>query len=345
MDDRISAMTDRYSRQTLFSGVGQAGQRRIRASRVTVIGCGALGSVNAEMLTRAGVGRLRLVDRDYVEESNLQRQSLFTEEDAREQIPKAVAAERVLRTINSEVKVEGIVEDVTSDNIEALCRESHVIVDGTDNFETRYLVNDYSVKERVPWIYGACLGSYGVGFAFQPGRTPCLQCLFEGPPPGGSVETCDTVGILAPAVHAVAAYQTAQTMKLLIGESPPAQIFQLDIWKNRIRISSADKAREDQCPCCGAGQFRFLKGREKARMIRLCGRNAVQVSPRHRARLDFQQLSRRLEKSGKVAFNEYMMRVHIGPYEICLFPNGRSIIKGTEDFSKARAIYAKFVGN
>lgn len=338
-------MTDRYSRQTLFSGIGQAGQQKIETASVAVIGCGALGSVNAEMLARAGVGTLRLVDRDFVEESNLQRQSLFTERDARRGIPKAVAAERALRAVNSQIKVEGIIEDVTCDNISVLCQNSHLIVDGTDNFETRYLLNDYSFKKGIPWVYGACLGSYGIGFAFQPGKTACLQCLFEDPPEAGSIETCDTVGILAPVVHAVAAYQTAQAMKLLIGESPAPQIFQVDIWKNETRICSADRAREDQCPCCGAGRFRFLNGREEGRTIRLCGRNAVQVSPRRRASLDFQQLSERLEKSGKVAFNEYMMRVQIGEYEIALFLDGRSIIRGTEDFSVARAIYAKYIGN
>lgn len=338
-------MTNRYSRQALFSEIGDQGQRRIQASRVVVIGCGALGTVSAEMLVRAGVGVLRIIDRDFVEESNLQRQSLFTEEDARQEIPKAAAAEKALRAINSQVTVEGIVEDVTFENIARLCRDRQVIIDGTDNFETRYLMNDYSIREQVPWVYGACLGSYGVAFAFQPGKTACLQCFFEDPPDAGRIETCDTVGILAPVVHTVAAYQVAQVLKLLIGQVAAPQLFQVDVWKNWAHTSSAERARDRQCRCCGGRHFRFLNGRETGRLIRLCGRNAVQISPRRKSKLDFAELAKPLERSGKVAFNEYMMRIGVGKYEIALFPDGRAIIRGTEDFSEAKTVYARYVGN
>lgn len=338
-------MVTRYSRQVLFPAIGEEGQQRISKTQVAIIGCGALGTVSAEILTRAGIGRLKILDRDFIEESNLQRQGLFTEEDARRGLPKAVAAQHALRALNSEVELEGIVEDVTDANIAALCRGTQVIVDGTDNFETRYLINDFSVRESVPWVYGACLGSYGIAFAFQPGKTPCLQCLFAEPPPAGSAETCDTAGILGPVVHAVAGYQSAQVLKLAVGQPPAAELFQVDVWNSRARLLPVEGAQDEACRCCGRREFRFLEGRERARLVRLCGRNAVQVSPRRRARLDFEQISKRLEKTGQVAFNEYMMRIQINGYEIALFPDGRSIIRGTEDFSEARALYAKYIGS
>lgn len=338
-------VSDRYSRQVLFSGIGKTGQERIRAARVVVIGCGALGTVNAEMLARAGVGSLTIIDRDFVEESNLQRQGLFAEQDARDGLPKAVAAERALKAINSEVLVRGLVEDVTHENIEALCRGADVIVDGTDNFETRYLINDFCVKHAVPWIYGACLGSYGIAFAFRPGLTPCLRCLFEQPPAAGEVETCDTAGILAPAVHAVAAFQTTQVLKLLVGESTAGEIFHIDVWKGTAGTLRVGGKRTEECPCCNERRFSFLEGKEKDRLTRLCGRDAVQVWPRRTGRVDFQELAKRLERTGKVRFNEYMMRIQINGYEIALFPDGRSIIKGTDDFAEARAVYAKYIGS
>ncbi|MFQ5929161.1 MAG: ThiF family adenylyltransferase [Acidobacteriota bacterium] len=338
-------MTNRYSRQVLFSEIGEVGQGKIRASKVVVIGCGALGTVSAEMLGRAGVGQLKLIDRDFVEESNLQRQSLFSEEDAKKGLPKAVAAEKALRAINSDVELEGVIQDVTWENIERLCRDAHIIVDGTDNFETRFLINDFCVKQGMPWVYGACVGSYGVAFAFQPKLTACLQCLFEKPPEIGTTETCDTAGILAPIVHIVAAYQVTQAIKILVGESAHAEILQVDVWSGNWRTIGARTARSEQCLCCAQRQFRFLEGEEKARLTRLCGRNAVQVSPQHSAQIDFQELRKRLEKSAQVDINEYMMRIQVDGYEIALFTDGRSIIRGTDDFSEARAVYAKYIGS
>ena len=338
-------MANRYSRQILYAGIGETGQQRIQSSRMVVIGCGALGTVGAEMLVRAGVGSLRLIDRDFVEESNLQRQTLFTEEDARQTIPKAVAAERALRAINSEIEVKGFVEDVTFGNMEELCRDSQVILDGTDNFETRYLMNDFSVKYGVPWIYGACLGSYGISLAFQPPVTACLQCLLEEPPGIGTLETCETAGILAPVVHAVSAYQTAQALKLLVGQCPAGEMLQLDVWENQWRLLPVSKAQNEPCACCDSRAFRFLEGNQRDRLTRLCGRDAVQVCPGRHIRLNFREISRRLKDSGKIDFNKYLMRIHIEGYEIALFRDGRSIIKGTDDFSQARAIYAKYIGN
>ncbi|MDA2935225.1 ThiF family adenylyltransferase [Acidobacteria bacterium AH-259-D05] len=338
-------MIDRYSRQILFSGIGEAGQEKIRAAQVVLIGCGALGSVSSEMLTRAGVGKLTLIDRDFVEESNLQRQSLFTEKDVQEGVPKAAAAERALRAINSDVEIKGLITDVTWENIERLCQGNEVIVDGTDNFETRFLINDLAVKEEMPWIYGACVGSYGVAFAFEPGISACLQCLFEQPPEVGTTETCDTSGILAPVVHAVAAFQVTQVLKILTGQSPSTQILQVDVWRGTWQTLAAEKARSRKCPCCRQHDFRFLEGKENAQITRLCGRDAVQVSPQRKAHPDFQNISRRLNKSAQVDFNQYMMRIRIEGYEIALFADGRSIIRGTEDVSEARAVYAKYIGS
>ena len=338
-------MTDRYSRQILFSAIGEAGQKKIRASQVVLIGCGALGTVSSEMLTRAGVGKLTLIVRDFVEESNLQRQSLFTEQDADRGLPKAAAAQKALRAINSEVEIRGVIEDVTWQNIDKLCQRCDLIVDGTDNFETRFLINDLAVKREIPWIYGACVGSYGVAFAFQPEISACLQCLFEHPTEVGTTETCDTAGILASVVHVIAAFQVAQGMKLLVGESPAQEILQIDVWTGIWQTIAATKARSSECRCCGQHQFRFLEGQENAQLTRLCGRNAVQICPPRPTRSDFQEISKRLDKSAQIDLNEFLMKIRVDGYEIALFSDGRSIIRGTNDFTEARAVYAKYIGN
>ena len=341
----MKPVTDRYSRQILFSGIGPEGQDKIRNARVVLVGCGALGTVSAELLVRAGVGRLQLIDRDFVEESNLQRQSLFTEADAEAAIPKAVAAEKALRSINSQVDINGIVQDLAIENIEDLCGESDIIVDGTDNFETRYLINDFSVKRGIPWVYGACVGSYGTAFLVRPGATCCLQCLFPEPPPLGSVETCDTAGVLGSVVHAVASFQVAQVMKILVGRVPGEVMLKVDVWEDHWQLISAVGSRNQDCSCCGKQEFRFLEAEERTHLMRLCGRDAVQVRPSRMVQLDFPQLCQRLAKSGKVRYNEHMMRIRINGYEIALFPDGRSIIKGTDNFSEARAVYARYIGS
>ena len=337
-------MNQRYSRQILFPPIGAEGQKRLGSSRVVIVGCGALGSVAAEQLVRAGIGYVRLIDRDFVEESNLQRQCLFTEEHARLALPKAVAAESILGAMNSQVTVDGVVEDLTHRNVEALCGESDLILDGTDNFETRYLLNDFSLRTGRTWIYGACVGSYGTAFAFRPRVTPCLQCLFPQPPAPGSAETCDTSGILAPVVHLVASYQVAQVLKILVGAEPACTMLKVDVWENRMKLVSLEGARDPECPCCGARELRFLEGRERRHSVRLCGRNAVQVQAGEDSRMDLSQVARRLRPSGSVSLNDYMMKLKVNGYELALFRDGRAIIRGTEDETEARAIYARYIG-
>ena len=337
-------MNQRYSRQILFPPIGADGQDRLGKSRVVIVGCGALGSVAAEQLVRAGIGYVRLVDRDFVEESNLQRQCLFTEDHARLSLPKAVAAESILGTMNSQVTVDAVVEDLTHRNVERLCGESDLILDGTDNFETRYLLNDYSLRTGRTWIYGACVGSYGTAFAFRPRVTPCLQCLFPRPPAPGSAETCDTSGILAPVVHVVASYQVTQVLKILVGAEPASTMLKFDVWENRVKVVSLQGARDPDCPCCGALELRFLEGRERRYSVRLCGRNSVQVQPGEDSRMDLAQVARRLRPSGSVTLNDYIMKLEVNGYELALFRDGRAIIRGTEDETEARAIYARYIG-
>lgn len=338
-------LTERYSRHILFAGIGDAGQRRIHDAGVAVVGCGALGTCSSEMLVRAGIGRLVLVDRDYVELSNLHRQSLFTEENARQGLPKAVAAERALSAINTEVRIRALVNDVTSENIAEICAGCSLIVDGTDNFETRYLVNDYSVQTGTPWVYGACVGSFGTACAFVPGRTGCFRCLCEEPPAGAGIETCDTAGVVAPIVHTVAAFQVAQALKLITGSSVATfKLLQVDVWDDTWRAVSLEGLRNPECDCCVKKKFVFLEGSQESRLTRLCGRNAVQISPGRPVQLDFTELSVRLARTAQVEFNDYMMRIKVAEFEIALFPDGRSIIKGTDDPGLARAVYSRYVG-
>ncbi len=342
---KMSVVTDdpRYSRQILFPGIGKAGQKRLGEARVAVIGCGALGTVAAEMLARAGIGRLDLIDRDFVEPSNLQRQSLFRESDARERVPKAAAARRALREINSSVEIHGHVADLTNENIPDLCGDADVLLDAVDNFDTRYLINDFAWQRSIPWVYGGCVGSYGVSFAFLPGKTPCLQCLFPEPPAPGSLQTCDTAGIVAPIVHVVSSHQVAQTLRLLAGGAPSGLLLRCDVWEDQWGLVSVAGPNPD-CPCCAGRRFRFLEGGSGDRIVKLCGRNAVQVFPKERAEIDFPSLSRRIGTAGRTDFNEYMMRIDVEGYEIHLFPDGRSIIKGTEDAAQAKSVYARYIG-
>jgi adenylyltransferase/sulfurtransferase len=338
-------VSERYSRQVLFAGIGAEGQRKIRDASVAVLGCGALGTCSSEMLVRGGIGTLVLVDRDYVELSNLHRQSLFTEEDARQGLPKAVAAERALSAINTEVTIRPLVDDVTSENIADMFAGCSLIVDGADNFETRYLINDYSVESGTPWVYGACVGSFGTSCAFVPGRTGCFRCLCEDPPTGTAIETCDTVGVVAPIVHTVAAFQVAQVLKLITGSSAAAfKLLQVDIWDDTWRTVSLEGLKNPECDCCVKKRFTFLEGSQESRLTRLCGRNAVQVSPGRAVQLDFSELSGRLARIAAVDFNDYMMRIKVAEFEIALFPDGRSIIKGTDDPGLARAVYSRYIG-
>ena len=333
----------RYSRQVLFAGIGPAGQQRLAESRVTIVGCGALGSAQANALVRAGVGFLRLVDRDFVEESNLQRQMLFDEADAREVLPKAVAAERTLREINSTVRVEGVVADLAPANAEELLTDCNLFLDGTDNFETRVLLNDVAVKNNRPWVYGAVVGSYGVTMAIVPGQTACLTCLLEAHPPEGLEDTCDTVGVINAAVNWVAALQVSQALQLLVGSwsVEQARLVRGDLWRNQFHASPAPRPRPD-CRTCAAREFVHLAGQARPH-ITLCGRNSVQIHERSR-RLDLELLSRRLAAHGDVRSNAYLLRLRVPPYELTLFADGRAIISGTTDPATARSLYARYVG-
>jgi molybdopterin/thiamine biosynthesis adenylyltransferase len=340
-----SRLEERYSRQILYHGIGAEGQRRLAAGRVAIVGCGATGSALASLLARAGVGMLRIIDRDYVELSNLQRQSLFTEQDAADSLPKAVAATRAIVAFNSNASVESHVADVTPQNIEALLEKLDVILDGTDNFETRYLLNDYAVERAVPWIYSAAVGSYGVTLNVVPQETACLACLFPEPP-RGMVETCDTSGILNSAVNLVASIAATEAMKILVVGSQAAllrkTLLSFDVWKNEHAEIAAAIPRPD-CRACGKREFIHLAGEGRPH-VTMCGRNSVQIHERHRP-IDFSEMQHRLAPHGAVRHNEFVLKFCQGPYEMTLFPDGRAIIKGTTDAAIARSLYARYVGS
>lgn len=334
---------DRYSRQILFRGIGAEGQDHLRQSSVVIVGCGATGSALASLLARAGIGHLKVVDRDYVEGSNLQRQVLFDESDAAESLPKAIAASRKIRTFNSEIKVDGIVADLTPDNIDEICESAQLILDGTDNFETRYLLNDYSVSKQIPWIYTAAVGSYCVCMNILPRETACLACIFPDSPKG-VVETCDTSGILNSAVNAAASISATEAIKYLVGAQDKIRrtLLSFDVWENDRAEISAAKPRQD-CRCCQQRDFVHLAGDSRPH-ISMCGRNSVQIHERHRP-IDFAEMSSRLSPHGTVRFNEFVLKFLRDPYEMTLFPDGRAIIKGTTDTGVARSLYARFVGS
>ena len=339
-------MNERYSRQILFNGIGPEGQRRLRQSRVLIVGCGALGSAQAESLARAGVARIRIADRDYVEASNLQRQTMFTERDASDRIPKAVAAANHIGEINEEIAVESEIVDVNHSNIERLIKDCDVVLDGTDNFATRYLINDACVKHDVNWIYGAAVGSYGVTMTVRPHQTPCLRCIFEEAPPAASAPTCDTAGVIMPIISVVAAVQVVETLKLLTGqnESLHGVLMQFDVWRNEWRKINPGAPSPD-CPTCGLANFATLDAAAGDFAAVLCGRNAVQISPAESTRIDFEQLAKRLRVTGEVNFNDYLLRFRTGDFEVTVFQDARSIIRGTSEIKTARSLYAKYIGN
>ncbi len=332
---------DRYSRQILFPGIGEAGQERLHAARVAIVGCGALGSFQAGALARAGVGRLRIIDRDYVEWSNLQRQWLFEEEDAREALPKAEAACRRVAAINSSVEVEPCVTDLNATNIHELLEGTDLILDGTDNFDTRYLMNDYSVESGTPWIYGAAVASYGLTMTVKPGETACLACLYPTPPTEAQ-PTCETAGVLGPATALIASLQAAAAMRLLCGAETDMRITTADVWTGEIRQIHGH-APDPSCRACGQRDFAYLEGRLRA-PVSLCGRNAVQIHDTRRA-VDLDALARRLERLGDVRANGFALRFETPPYLLTVFPDGRVIVKGTTDASLARSLYARYIGN
>jgi molybdopterin/thiamine biosynthesis adenylyltransferase len=334
---------EKYSRQILFQPIGAEGQERLQVSKVVIVGCGALGTAQANLLARAGVGKLRIVDRDFVEPSNIQRQTLFDESDAADNVPKAVAAERKLKLTNSEIAVEGIVADIDSRNAEELLAGFNLILDGTDNFETRYLLNDAALKLQTAWIYGAVVGSYGVTFTIMPGRTACLACIFPQPP-AGLYPTCETIGVIAPAVNWVIAVQMTEALKILLGRERQLQgaMLACDLWQNHFQ--QIRPQRNPGCRACGARDFVHLAGGGPTH-VTLCGRNSVQIHQRESRALDFTALKHRLEEFGVVRANDFLLRCLLGTYDLTVFRDGRAIIKGTQDPAVARSIYAKYIGS
>ena len=336
---------DRYSRQTRFAPIGEAGQRRLGSARVLVAGLGALGTVAADQIVRAGVGFVRLIDRDFVEISNLQRQSLFDEEDIRNNLPKAAAAEAKLRRVNSSVQIEAIVDDVNPSNIEDYLADIDLVLDALDNFETRFVVNDACGKHGKPWIYTAAVGSYGLVMPVLPGQTPCLRCLLGNLPAPGTSPTCETAGVIAPITHIMASMQVGEALKFLTGNLDPADIrlTAYDVWSNRFQRIDAGKDCMAACPVCSQGKFEYLDG-NPLRTVTLCGRNAVQLIPGIKGDINFEQLSKSISAFGSVQFNDFLLRCSAPPYELTLFKDGRAIVKGTEEAGAARSVYSKMVG-
>lgn len=342
-----SEQREKYSRQILFAGIGEAGQERLLGASAVLVGCGALGTVVANLLVRAGLGRLRIIDRDFVEASNLQRQTLFEEADAREAMPKATAAERRLRAINSDVPVEGVVADLTPENSEELLGGFELILDGTDNFETRLLLNDLAIARNIPWIYAAAVGSYGVTMTVRPGETACLACLTEGEEKSaalGADATCETAGVVNAAVGVIASIEAAEAMKLLAGkpEALNQRLISCDVWSGRFQ--SIRIARNSDCRACARREFIYLEGDAQPH-ITMCGRDSVQIHERGR-RLDLDELGRRiaLGPADGLHHNEFLLRFRVAPYELTVFTDGRAIVKGTKDPAVARSLYARYIG-
>lgn len=335
-------MIDRYSRQTLVRDIGTEGQIKLSRASVTIIGCGALGTVTATILVRAGVGKVRIVDRDFIEYHNLQRQVIFTEDDIREQLPKAVAAERHLKKVNSSIEIEGIVADVNFSNIENLVDGSDLIVDGLDNLETRFLINDVSLKHNIPWVYGGAISTYGMVMPIIAGKTPCLRCVWNQPSGQGLAFTCDVAGVIAPAPFVVASLQSVEAMKILTGAG---NIFQgltyIDVWKGT--FERLKTSRRPDCPSCH-GKYEFLETRSGTRTTSLCGQNAVQITSPDVEAISLSNLAKHLEAVGMVKYNEFMLSFSFDHTEMVVFPDGRAIVKNTNDESFARGLYTKYIG-
>jgi molybdopterin-synthase adenylyltransferase len=338
-------LQEKYSRQMLFAGIGEEGQKRLLASSAVIVGCGAIGAAAAGLLVRAGVGRVRIIDRDFVEPSNLQRQTLFDEDDAGAALPKAMVAERKLRAINSGVSVQGLVTDLNPRNAEELLSNFDLILDGTDNFETRFLVNDYAVQSNCPWIYAAAVASYGVSMTVRPGLTPCLACLLEASSNGhGLEETCDTVGVLGPIVNLIASLEVAEALKLLAGreEALHGRLISCDVWSGRFQ--SVRVVQNPACRACVRHEFSYLRGQAQPH-VTLCGRDSVQIHERGRT-LDLGALRGRLAATvSDVRHNDFLLSFRVEPYQMTVFTDGRAILKGTKDPAVARSLYARYIGS
>ncbi|HDR8182890.1 TPA: thiazole biosynthesis adenylyltransferase ThiF [Bacillus thuringiensis] len=339
-------MNNRYSRQELFSPIGEEGQRKIREKHVLIIGAGALGSANAEMFVRAGVGTVTIVDRDYVDWSNLQRQQLYAESDVENNLPKAVAAKKRLAEINREVRVKALVQDVTAEELEELVTNVDVMIDATDNFETRFIVNDIAQKHYIPWIYGACVGSYGLSYTILPSKTPCLSCLLQSIPLGGA--TCDTAGIISPAVSLVVSHQVTEALKLLVEdyESLRDGLVSFDVWKNEYSCMNVQKLRKHNCPSCGENAiYPYLNKENTSKTAVLCGRNTVQIRPPHKEEMDFERYKELLkDRVNDLNVNPYLLSFSVEEKRLVAFKDGRVLVHGTKDISEAKTMYHRYFG-
>jgi thiazole biosynthesis adenylyltransferase ThiF len=339
-------LNNRYSRQELFSPIGEEGQQKIREKHVLIIGAGALGSANAEMFVRAGVGKITIVDRDYVDWSNLQRQQLYAESDVKNNLPKAIAAKKRLEEINSDVTIEALVQDVTAEELEELVTNVDVMIDATDNFETRFIVNDIAQKYSIPWIYGACVGSYGLSYTILPSKTPCLSCLLQSIPLGGA--TCDTAGIISPAVSLVVSHQVTEALKLLVEdyESLRDGLVSFDMWKNEHSCMNVQKLRQHNCPSCGENAlYPYLNKENTSKTAVLCGRNTVQIRPPHKEEMNFEQYKELLEgRVNDLNVNPYLLSFSVEDKRLVAFKDGRVLVHGTKDISEAKTIYHRYFG-
>ncbi|WP_425283859.1 ThiF family adenylyltransferase [Lihuaxuella thermophila] len=343
----MSVDMTRYSRQILFSPIGTAGQEKLQKSRVAIVGLGALGTALANHMARAGVGYLRLIDRDFVEASNLQRQMLYDEADAEAQLPKATAAADKLRAINSSVTLDPHVTDLTWRNAEELLTGVDLILDGTDNFDVRYLINDISVKHSVPWVYGGAVSARGMTFTIRPGITPCLRCLFPHPPAPGVSETCDTAGVIGPIVQVVAAYQATEAFKLLVGATDhlETRLRHFELWMNHDTAMEVSGHRREDCPACVERRFEYLDPEDKqAKEVSLCGRETVQITPPDPDQIDLDHLEKRLQTVAKVERNPFMLRVQLDAHRLVIFPDGRILVQGTSEIPLAKSIVARYIG-
>lgn len=338
---------ERYSRQILFQHIDEDRQKKLIDSTVLLIGCGALGTVSSSYLVRAGIGQLRIIDRDFIEENNLQRQILFDEDDILENVPKAIAAQKKLQRINPNIKVEGFVTDINYSNIEELTKDVDIIIDGTDNFETRFLVNDYCVKNSIPWVYGACIGSRGVVMNIIPSMTPCLRCVFETMPQIGSFPTCDTAGVIGPIAGIIASFQVTEAIKILTGnyDSVNKNLLEIDVWETNFRqIDISELKDTNNCPTCKLYNYEFLKAEAGIMTTLLCGKNAIQVMSRNIGNIDLRHLEQRLVSIADVSCNDFMLKFKIKDHAFTVFPDGRAIITGTADTRIAKSLYSKYLG-
>lgn len=335
--------TDRYSRQILVPSIGESGQRRLLTSKALVVGCGALGTVIANNLVRAGIGYMKIVDRDYVELDNLQRQMLFDEEDVERRTPKALAAADKLRRINSSVEIEAEVKDVTQKNVEGLIKDADILLDATDNVETRLLINDACFKHNIPWVYGGVISSYGVTMNIIPRQTACFRCLVSYVPAPGSIPTCDTAGVLNAISSVIASLQSNEAIKILLGDKDVNKgLLAIELMKNSFEKIPVEKGED--CPLCRDGEFEYLDKKGLSEPIKLCGRDMVQITPQREMEVSLEHLKARLEKVGDTSYMGYLLKFSVDKYELIVFPDGRAFVKGASDKETARSLYAKYIG-